>query len=268
MAAGARMHAVASPERLTMPQIVLRGEPEDYAPLVLLPGDPERARAIAERFDGGIDAAHQVSAHRGMLGWTGTYRGAPISVQTTGMGSPSMAIVAEELLRLGARTLVRVGTCGGIGAGIRTGDVVVATAAAPVDGATRTHLAGDPYAPVADFDLTRALVDAARDSGLPTHVGPVATVDLLYNPHPDYVPKWRARGILAFEMEAAPLFYLASRASAAGRDARAACILTVSDVLSETLTTEETYLPLDELERATDRMILAALEGGLDLDAT
>jgi purine-nucleoside phosphorylase len=179
-----------------------------------------------------------------------------------------MAIIAEELLRFGARRLVRVGTCGGIGAGIRTGDVVVATAAAPVDGATRTHLAGDPYAPVADFDLTRALVDAARDSGLRTHVGPVATVDLLYNPDPEYVTKWRARGILAFEMEAASLFYLASHASAEGREARAACILTVSDVLSETLTSEATYLPLDELERATDRMILAALEGALNLDAT
>lgn len=251
-----------------MPQIVLRGEPEDYAPLVLLPGDPQRARAIGARFDGGLSAARQVNVHRGMLGWTGTYHGVPVSVQTTGMGSPAMAIIAEELLRLGARRLVRVGTCGGIGQGIRTGDIVVATAAAPVDGATRTHLGGDPYAPVADFDLTRALVDAARASDLPTHVGPVATVDLLYNPHPDYVPKWRARGILAFEMEAASLFYLASRASAEGREARAACILTVSDVLSETLTTEETYLPLDELERATDRMIVAALEGALDLDAT
>ncbi|HEV8054554.1 MAG TPA: hypothetical protein VGP30_06970 [Candidatus Limnocylindrales bacterium] len=247
---------------------MLRGEPEDYAALVLLPGDPQRARAIAERFDGGLDGARQVSAHRGLLGWTGTFRNVPVSVQTTGMGSPAMAIIAEELIRLGARRLVRVGTCGGIGIGINTGDIVVATAAAPVDGATRTHLGGEPYAPVPDFDLTRALVDAARASGLPTHVGPVATVDLLYNPDPDYVPRWRNRGILAFEMEAAALFYLASRASAEGRDARAACILTVSDVLSETLTTEETYLPLDELERATDRMIVSALDGSLAFDAT
>jgi len=244
-----------------MPQIVLRGEPEDYAPLVLLPGDPDRARAIAKRFDGGLDGARQVSAHRGMLGWTGSYRGVPVSVQTTGMGSPSMAIIAEELLRLGVRRLVRVGTCGGIGEGIRTGDVVIATAAAPVDGATRTHLDGDPYAPVADFDLTRSLVDAARALDLRTHVGPVATVDLLYNPHPDYIPKWRTRGILAFEMEAAALFYLSRRARAEGHVARAACILTVSDVLSETLTTEQTYLPLDDLQRATGRMIDAALVG-------
>lgn len=249
-----------------MPQIVLRGEAEDYAPLVLLPGDPQRARGIATRFDGGLEGAREVNTHRGLLGWTGTYRGTPVSVQTTGMGSPAMAIIAEELLRLGVRRLVRVGTCGGIGAGIRTGDVVVATAAAAADGATRTHLAGDAYAPVPDFALTRALVDAVRDSGLRTHVGPVATVDLLYNPHPDYVPKLRARGILAVEMEASALFLLASRAAATGREARAACILTVSDVLSETLTSEETYLPLDQLERATSSMIEAALDGALALD--
>jgi len=248
-----------------MPQIVLRGEPEDYAPLVLLPGDPERARAIAARFDGGIAGSRQVSEHRGMLGWTGTYQGVPVSVQTTGMGSPSMAIIAEELLRLGARRLVRVGTCGGIREGIRTGDVVVATAAAPVDGATRTYLGGDPFAPVADFDLTRALVDAARSINLPTHVGPIATVDLLYNPHPDYVAKWRARGILAFEMEAAVLFYLASRANAGGGEARAGCILTVSDVLSETQTTEQTYLSLVDLERASERTIGAALGAALSM---
>lgn len=249
-----------------MPQIVLRGEAEDYAPLVLLPGDPQRARAIAERFDGGLAGARQVSAHRGLLGWTGAYGGRPVSVQTTGMGAPSMAIIAEELLRLGVRRLVRVGTCGGIGAGIRTGDIVVATAAAPVDGATRTLLGGDAYAPAADFDLTRAIIDATRAGRLPVHVGPIATVDLLYNPHADYVERWRSRGILAFEMEAAPLFYLVSRARAAGADARAACILTVSDVLSETETTESTYLSSDELERATNRMLEIALDGALAAD--
>lgn len=246
-----------------MPQIVLRGEPEDYAPLVLLPGDPDRARAIAERFDGGLEGSRQVSSHRGMLGWTGTYRDMPVSVQTTGMGAPSMAIICEELLRLGVRQLLRVGTCGGIAPGMRTGEFVVATAAAPVDGATRTLLAGEPYAPAADFELTRSLVEVTAAAEMTAHVGPVATVDLLYNPNPDYVPKWRDRGILAFEMEAAPLFTLVARASAAGQSARAACILTISDVLSETLSTEETYLPLDELERATDRMIVAALDAGL-----
>ncbi len=248
-----------------MPQIVLQAEPGDYAPLVLLPGDPQRAERIATRFDGGLAGAHQVNRHRGLLGWTGTFRGRAVSVQTTGMGSPSMTIVVEELLRLGAKRLVRLGTCGGIGRGIQTGDLVIATAAAPVDGATRAHLRGDPYAPAADFELTRCLVDAARSQGLEPHVGPIATVDLLYNPHPDYVEVWRSRGILAFEMEAAALFYLASRARAAGDDVRAACILTVSDILSEKLTSEETYLPLERLAEAADRMVEIVLAGATAL---
>lgn len=245
-----------------MTQIHLRAEPGDYAPLVLLPGDPERATRIASLLDGGIGGARQVNSHRGLLGYTGTWRGRPVSVQTTGMGTPSLSIVVEELLRLGARRLIRVGTAGGIGRGIRTGDLVVATAAVPADGATRTYLHGDAYAPVADFGITRALVDASRAHGVDPFVGLVATVDVFYNPDSDYVTLWRSRNVLSFEMEAAALFYLAARAAAAGDDVRAGCILTVSDTLSEEEAPDETYLPLAELARATDRMIEIALEAG------
>jgi DeoD family purine-nucleoside phosphorylase len=243
----------------------LRAEPGDYAPLVLLPGDPNRATRIAERFDGGLEGSRMVNEHRALYGYTGTWQGRPVSVQTSGIGTPSLSIVVEELLRLGARRLIRVGTCGGIGRGIRTGDLVVATAAAPVDGATATYLHGEPYAPAADFELTRALVDAARETGSPAHVGQVASVDVFYNPDDDYVTRWRARGILGFEMEASALFYLAARACAAGDDVRAACILTVSDVLSEQETSDDTYLPLEALEQATDRMVEVALRAGTSL---
>lgn len=242
-----------------MPQIHLRAEPGDYAPLVLLPGDPNRATRIASMFDGGLGAARTVNEHRGLRGYTGTWNGVPVSVQTTGMGTPSFSIVVEELLRLGVTRLIRVGTCGGIGRGIRTGDLVIATGAAPVDGATRTYLHGDPFAPVADFGLTRALVDAAAAEGVRPSVGAIATVDVFYNPDEDYVTKWRSRGLLAFEMEAAALFYLAGRAQGAGTDVRAACALTVSDTLSEEETSEGTYLSLEDLERATDTMIRVAL---------
>jgi purine-nucleoside phosphorylase len=245
-----------------MSQIHLRAEDGDYAPLVLLPGDPNRATRVAEMLDGGLEKTRLVNDHRLLLGYTGTYKGVPVSVQTSGMGTPSLSIVVEELLRLGGRRLIRIGTCGGIGRGIRTGDVLVATAAAPVDGATRTYLHGDPYAPAADFELTRALVDEARAEGLEPFIGPVASVDVFYNPDDDYATKWRARGVLAFEMEAAALFLLAARAAAAGDDVRAACILTVSDVLGEDATTEGTYMPLSELEAATERMIRVALEAG------
>ena len=248
-----------------MTQIHLRADVGDYAPLVLLPGDPNRATRIAELFDGGLEASRLVNDHRGMLGYTGTYQGKPVSVQTSGMGTPSISIIIEELLNLGATRLVRVGTTGGIGRGIRAADLVIATAAAPVDGATATYLHGDPFAPVADFELTRALVDAARAKGIEPHIGQVATVDVFYNPDEDYVTKWRSRNVLGFEMEAAALFYLAARAAGAGDDVRAACILTVSDTLSEEESSEETYLPLDALEKATDRMIEVALEAGLSI---
>jgi DeoD family purine-nucleoside phosphorylase len=238
-----------------MSQIHLRAEEGDYAPLVLLPGDPNRARRIADRFDDGT--VRQVNDHRGLLGFTGTYRGVPVSAQTSGMGTPSLSIVVEELLRLGAQRLIRVGTCGGIGRGIRTGEVVIATAACPTDGATRTYLHGEGYAPVADFALTRALVDAAAAAGIEARTGLVASVDVFYNPDADYAQRWRDRGVLAFEMEASALFYLASRSGV-----QAACALTVSDVLSEEVTIEESYLPLEELDRAIDRMIDVALVAG------
>lgn len=238
-----------------MPQIHLRAEPGDYAPLVLIPGDPNRARRISERFDEG--STRTVNEHRGLLGFTGTYRGTPVSIQTSGMGTPSLSIVVEELLRLGARQLIRVGTCGGIAAGLRTGDLVIATAACPVDGATRTYLHGEAYAPAADFGLTLALVDAAAAAGVEARTGIVASVDVFYNTDADYASRWRERGVLAFEMEASALFLLAARAGA-----QAACALTVSDILSEEVGTEESYLPLEELDRAIDRMIGVALEAG------
>jgi len=238
-----------------MPQIHLRAEEGDYAPLVLLPGDPNRARRISERFDAG--SVRQVNEHRALYGFTGTYGGIPVSVQTSGMGTPSLSIVVEELLRLGARRLIRVGTCGGIADGLRTGDLVIATAACPVDGATTTYLHGEPYAPAADFELTRALVDAAGEAGVEVQTGLVASVDVFYNTDDDYAKRWRERGVLAFEMEASALFFLAARAGV-----QAACALTVSDVLSEEVSTEESYLPLDELDRAIDRMIDVALVAG------
>jgi purine-nucleoside phosphorylase len=238
-----------------VPQIHLRAEEGDYAPLVLLPGDPNRAQRISERFDDG--SARQVNEHRGLFGFTGTYHGVPVSVQTSGMGTPSLSIVVEELLRLGARRLIRVGTCGGIAKGLKTGELVIATAACPTDGATQTYLHGEAYAPAADFELTRALVETAAAAGVMARTGLVASVDVFYNPEADYAQRWRERGVVAFEMEASALVFLAARAGVS-----AGCALTVSDVLGDDVTTEESYLPLDELDRAIDTMISIALEAG------
>lgn len=250
-----------------MPQIHLRAEPGDYAPLVLLPGDPGRATMIAGMFDGGVEHSRLVNQHRSLLGYTGTYKGKPVSVQTSGIGTPSFAIVMEELLMLDAKRFIRTGTCGGVGSGLRTGDVVVATAAVPADGATRTYLRGDSYAPVADFELTRALVDTARTKGVQPNPGLVQSVDVFYNPDADYAAKMRGRGVLAVEMEASVLFTLALRERGKGNDVRGACILTVSDtLLKDDEAVGADYMALEDLEAATRRMIEIALDAGTAFD--
>jgi purine-nucleoside phosphorylase len=201
-----------------------------------------------------------------LLGYTGTYQGHPVSVQTSGMGTPSFSIVMEELLMLGVTRFIRAGTCGGIGRGLRTGDVVIATAAVPADGATRTYLHGDPFAPAADFEMTRALVDAARARGVEPTVGIVQSVDVFYNSDADYSSKMRSRNVVAVEMEAAALFYLAARAQGAGNDARSACILTVSDTLvKDDESFGSDFMSPEQLEVATRQMIEIALEAGTKL---
>jgi DeoD family purine-nucleoside phosphorylase len=239
-----------------VPQIHLHAEAGDYAPLVLLPGDPQRATRIAARFDGGLEGARLVNENRGLLGYTGSLNGRPVSVQSTGMGPPSISIVVEELLRLGARQLLRVGTCGALRAGIQLGELIIATASSPTDGATATFMRGRPYAPAADFAMTHALVHAAEKLGIPFHVGPIATIDVFshYHPNPNFVRPWRDAGALAVEMEASALFYLA-----ASNGTQAACLCVVGDVDTGEADQEHTYLSPEQLNAAVERMIDVAL---------
>src|ERR687888_2752612 len=128
--------------------IHLRAESGDYAEACLLPGDPLRARYIAETF---LEDARQVNEERGMLGFTGTYQGRPVSVQASGMGCPSAAIVFEELVMLGAKRIVRIGTCGGLQPDLQLGDLIVAIAAVPADSSALHLIGNEPHAPTADF---------------------------------------------------------------------------------------------------------------------
>lgn len=244
-----------------MPQIHLHAEPGDYAPLVLLPGDPGRATMIASRFDGGLEAARLVTEHRGLLGYTGTVNGRPVSVQTTGMGGPSIGVVGEELIRLGGRQLVRVGTTGALQSSIELGDLIVATSATPIDGTVSTFMGGRPYAPASDFALTHALVHAAERLNVPHHVGPVATIDVFshYHPDPQFVRPLRDAGILCVEMEASVLFYLA-----ATKGVQAACLGVAVDIDSGEENQEHTYLSAEELAAAVERMIDVAFTAEID----
>ena len=245
-----------------MPQIHLHAEPGDYAPVVLLPGDPNRATRIAARFDGGLEASRLVNQHRGLLGYTGEVDGVPVSVQTTMMGAPTTSIVVEELLMLGATTFIRVGTTGGY-PGTAIGDAVIALAAAANTGVGRVLGGGEATAPTADFDVVLALVDAAKANGLAFHVGPIVTGDYFYDPTPGGSGRWARRGYLSAEMEAAALVLICMREK--GRPVRAGCILTVSDVIrdeaAEAAVGHEAWFrpPEDEVTRRVDLTIGAAL---------
>ncbi len=196
----------------------------DYAETVLLPGDPLRAKWIAETF---FDAPRQVNGVRNCLGYTGTWKGKPVSVQATGMGQPSLAIYVHELLDIyGVKNLIRVGTCGGLSTKVKVRDLVIAMTAA-TDSAMNQIFAPYQYAPFADYDLLAASVNLARDRGFTSHVGSIVSSDVFYVP--DGAKSYGAlldHGILAVEMEAAALYTLAARF-----DAKALAICTMTDCL-------------------------------------
>ncbi len=251
------------------PQIHLHAEPGAYAPVVLLPGDPNRATRMAARFDGGLEATALVNANRGLLGYTGTLDGVPLSIQTTMMGTPTTSIVVEELLNLGCTTLIRVGTTGGY-RGTGLGDVVVALAAAAHTGVGSILGGGEATAPTADYEVVQALVRASEAAGLTTHVGPIVTSDVFYDPNPAGAGRWGARGYLSAEMESAAVFLLAMRERAKGRPVRAGTILTVSDVIIAPADVPEgghgwERLPEEELQSRIDRTIGAALAAAVEL---
>jgi DeoD family purine-nucleoside phosphorylase len=227
--------------------IHVRAETGDYAEACLLPGDPLRAKYVAETF---LENAEQRNWERGMLGYTGSFRGRPVSVQATGMGCPSAAIVIEELVQLGVKRFLRIGTCGGLQADLQLGDLIVAVSAVAAD-ATAQHLVGEPHAPTADWELVHGAVHAAKELGRPVRVGPIVSSDLFYNPDEGQYQRWSDRGILAVEMEAAVLFTLGAL-----RKVKAGCLLTVSDVVVEG---EFVRITDEEMRSAVDQMTELAL---------
>lgn len=222
--------------------------PGEIAETVLLPGDPLRAKWAAETF---LEDAVCVNKVRGMLGFTGTWKGHRVSIQGSGMGMPSLSIYANELIRdFGAKSLIRIGSCGGMQHSVGIRDVIIAMTATTLSTPSRGIMKELNFAPCADWSLLRGAVAAAEARGVPTHVGGIYSSDVFYDERPDLNEQMVRHGILGVEMEAAELYILAAR-----HGVRALAVLTVSDHL---LTHEA--LPSEDRERSFGDMVEIALE--------
>ena len=214
-----------------------------------MPGDPRRARTIAETFfEPGFRC---VNEERGMLGYTGTFEGRPISVQSVGMGGASAAIYYEELIQLGVKRIVRVGTAGGLDPTLKMGDTVVAIAATADDPVVQRLLNGEEHAPTSTWSLLASAVRIADDAGVAVRPGPVVSSALFYDERPGIMERWRDRGHLAVEMEIATLYTLAAM-----RHVEALGMATISDLI---LATGDTVRISDEeLAEGVRRMMQIA----------
>ena len=230
--------------------------PGEIAPRVLLPGDPRRATWIAETF---LADAREYTDIRGMFGYTGTYRGEPVSVQGTGMGQPSISIYAHELIReYDCQQLVRVGTCGALSRSLSVRDLVLAIGASTDSSMNRIRFEGFDYAATADFALLRATADAAAAAGLAVTVGGLFSSDSFYPDRPDLVGRLVDYGVVAVEMEANALYTVA-----AGHGRKALAVCTVSDHI---VTGEQTSA--HEREQTMGDMVRIALDGMLGTPLT
>ena len=227
--------------------IHIGAEKGQIAPTVLMPGDPYRARWAAETF---LDGAELVNEVRGMLGYTGSWKGHPVTIQGSGMGMASLSIYANELIRdYGAQTLIRIGSCGGMQPQVKLRDIILAMTSSTISTPSKGIFRELNYAPCADWELLRAAVTACDTAGIKAHVGGIYSSDVFYDERPDLNEQMVRHGILGVEMEAAELYSVAARH---GR--RALAVLTVSDHLG----TGEA-LPSEDRETSFGQMVEIAL---------
>ena len=228
--------------------IHIGARPDQFAETVLMPGAPYRARWAAENF---LDGAQLVNEVRGMLGFTGTYKGQRVTIQGSGMGMPSLSIYANELISTyNAQTLIRIGSCGGMQPHVALRDVIIAMSATTITSPSSAIFREVNFAPTADYALLSAAVTAAQAKGTRTHVGGIYSSDVFYAERDDLDKEMVRHGILGVEMEAAELYTLAAR-----HNRRALAVLTVSDHLQ----TGEA-LPAKDREKTFGDMVEIALE--------
>lgn len=221
--------------------------PGDIAQTVLMPGDPLRAKWAAERF---LTAPRQVNQVRGMLGFTGTWHGHPVTIHGSGMGMPSLSIYANELIRdFGVTTLIRIGSAGAMQADVALRDVVLAMTASTIGSPSAPLFREMRFAPAADFGLLSAAYAAGKAQGARLHVGGIYSSDVFYDERTDLTDQLARHGCLAVEMETAELYTVAARYSA-----RALAILTISDHLQT-----HDALPSEDREQSFAEMVEIAL---------
>jgi purine-nucleoside phosphorylase len=214
--------------------IHIAAQKSQIADKILLPGDPLRAKFVAETYLENPICFNQV---RNMFGYTGTYKGEPVSVMGTGMGMPSLSIYVNELIReYGVKRLIRIGTCGGMRESVKIRDIVLAMSASTDSAVNRVRFGGMDYAPTASFSLLKAAWDAAMARKLRVFAGPVLSSDMFYTEDPDQWKLWAKFGVVAVEMETAELYTLAAK-----YDCEALSVLTISDdlITGEETTSEE-----------------------------
>ncbi len=226
----------------------MNAAPGDFADTVLMPGDPLRARYIAETY---LDGHRRVSDVRNMWGFTGEYRGLPVSVMAHGMGIPSASIYCTELIvEYGVKRLIRVGSCGTSHPDVRLRDLVIAQGASTDSAVNRMRFGGYDYAALATFDLVRKAVAVAEEHGLRYHVGNIFSADLFYTPDPDMFDTMAKFNVFGIEMEAAGIYPIAAE-----HGAEALAICTVSDDIPS-----GNALSIEERATTFDEMISVALE--------
>lgn len=234
---------------MTTPHI--EAKPGDFAETVLMPGDPLRAKFIAENF---LEDAECVTRVRNMFGYTGFYKGKRISVMGSGMGIPSVSIYATELYKhYGVENIIRIGSCGAVRDDIKVYDIVVGLSASTDSNVNRARFKGNDFAASADFGLLKKVADTAEKMNQNIHVGNIFTADLFYTPNPEMFKVMEQYGVLAVEMEAAGLYGVAAEYGK-----KALTVLTVSDHIK---TGEETTA--DERETTFKDMMKLTLESVL-----
>ena len=205
-----------------MPTPHIAAQPGEFAETVLMPGDPLRAKFIAENF---LENTKCITQVRNMFGYTGTYKGKRVSVMGSGMGVPSISIYATELYKdYGVEKIIRIGSCGAVRDDIKIRDIIVGMAASTDSNVNRQRFHNVDFAACADFSLLKSVVDTAEKLGKPVHVGNIFTADLFYTPQPEMFATMEKYGILAVEMEAAALYGVAAEYGK-----KALTVLTVSD---------------------------------------